>query len=210
MEDHELMAAIGRVVVTSAVLEYSVAVLVAMTEGHRDQDCEDHALATVRNPGGAMGELRMRACAQLRAQGMPLQQIARRLTIAQKFSIGEKGRMLAIAENAEKSEKAVRDDLVSWDREHPGVVPQARCNLMDLWRDATAVLDDRNVIAHSIALEDIEADGHAGLVILHPRTGAETQLTTPAVLSHVQDIRIAWRRLRDAIAAESAADPAAG
>jgi hypothetical protein len=148
MEDKELMAAIGQVVVGSAVLEYSVAVLVAMTDGHRDQDCENHALAMVKKTGRTMRELRKLADA------------------------------------------------------HP-----ERPGLMQLWRDARAVLDDRNVIAHSVALEDIEAGGHTGLVILHPRSGTETQLTTPEVLSHVQDIHIAYRRFRDAIAAESSADP---
>ncbi len=106
-----------------------------------------------------------------------------------------------------KSEKAVREDLARWDRDRPGAVPQARCDLMARWQDAIAVLDDRNVIAHSAALEDIETGGHAGLVILHPRSGAETQLTTPEVLGHVQDIRIAWRRFYKAIAAESSGDP---
>src|SRR5260221_8034629 len=102
MEDKELLDAIGEVVVTSAVLEYSVAVLVAMTEGHRDEDCEDHALAMVKNAGRAMTELRKRACAQLHGQGMPLQQIARRLTIARKFSTDETGRTLTLAWNAER------------------------------------------------------------------------------------------------------------
>ena len=207
MEDKELLAAIGRVVVTSAVLEYSVAVLVAMTDGHRDQDCEDHALAMVRSTGRAMVELRKRACAQLRGQGMPLPQIARRLTIARKVSIDETGRVLTVAEKAEKAEKVARGDLAQWDSEHAGVIPQPRCALMSLWQDATAVLDDRHVIAHSIALEDIEVQGQGGLVILEPRSGRENQITTSQVLSHVQDIRIAHRRFYEAIAAESSADP---
>jgi hypothetical protein len=58
MEDKELMAAVGQVVVDSATLEYFAAVLVAMTEGHRDQDCENRALALVKNPGEAMGALK--------------------------------------------------------------------------------------------------------------------------------------------------------
>jgi hypothetical protein len=201
LEDRELLAAIGEVVVTAAALEYAVAVLVALTEGHQDQACEDCALSIVKGAqGGAMRELRKRACAQLRGQDMPLPQIARRLRIAHAFSTGERGNMLSIPERIDKSEKAVRDDLAHWDRERPGIVPQARCNLMALWQDATAVLDDRHVIAHSVALEEV---GEAGLVILHPRTGVETRLTTPAVLSHAHDIRITYRRFDKAIAAES-------
>ncbi len=75
MEDKELMAAIGQVVVTSPVLEYSVAVLVAMTDGHRDQDCEDHAHAMVRNTGRAMGELRKRACVQQRRRWIAMSSV---------------------------------------------------------------------------------------------------------------------------------------
>jgi hypothetical protein len=207
MEDRELLAAIGEVVVTAAALEYAVAILAAVTEGHRDQACEEYAVALVKKSGGgAMGELRKRACAQLRGQGMPLPQIARWLRIGHTFSIGEKGHMLPIAERTDKSEKAVRDDLAHWDRERPGVIPQARCDLMALWQDATAVLDDRHVIAHSIALEEDEADGQTGLVILHPRTGVETRLTTPAVLSHAHDIRIIYRRFHEAIVAETRTD----
>jgi len=44
----ELMAAIGRMVVDAAALEYSVAVLVALTEGHQDQAAEDRALQLAR------------------------------------------------------------------------------------------------------------------------------------------------------------------
>lgn len=209
MADKDLMAAIGQVVVMSAVLDYSVAVLVAMTDGYRGQDCEEHARVMVRSPGGAMRELRKRACAQLRGEGVPLHRIARRLRVAQEFSFDTEGRMLTVAEKAEKCEKAVRDDLARWDRERHGPVPRARCNLMDRWQDAIAVLDDRHVIAHSVAVEDIEVQGQGGLVIWHPRSGRETQITTSEVLSHLQDIRIAWRRFDEAIDAESAADGSA-
>jgi hypothetical protein len=115
--------------------------------------------------------------------------------------------MLPVAERIDKSEKAVRDDLAHWDRKRPAVIPQARCDLMALWQDATAVLDDRHIIAHSIAMEAVEVDGLAGLVIFHPRSGRETTLTTPALLSHAQDIRIAYRRFGEAIALEIAATP---
>ena len=107
MEDKELMAAIGQVVVTSPVLEYSVAVLVAMTDGHRDQDCEDHAHAMVRNTGRAMGELRKRACVQQRGQGMPLRQIARRLTIATALDRNELGALLVAAGLGSPAEHAL-------------------------------------------------------------------------------------------------------
>ena len=39
------MAAVGRMVVGAAAVEFSVAVLVAVTEGHRDQAAGDRALA---------------------------------------------------------------------------------------------------------------------------------------------------------------------
>src|SRR5260370_6015291 len=107
MEDKELMAAIGQVVVTSPVLEYSVAVLVAMTDGHRDEDCEDHAHAMVRNTGRAMGELRKRACVQQRGQGMPLRQIARRLTIATALDRNELGALLVAAGLGSPAEHAL-------------------------------------------------------------------------------------------------------
>jgi hypothetical protein len=109
MEDRELLAAIGQVVVDAARLEYFAAVLVAVTEGHRDQDCEEHAFAMVKKTGGAKRELRMRACAQLRGQGMSLRQITRMLPDPEA--------------DREDREKTVRKDLARWDREHPGVVP---------------------------------------------------------------------------------------
>ncbi len=142
------MAAVGQVVVDSAALEYFAAVLVAMTEGRRDQDCEDRALAIVKDTGGAMTKLRNLADAR----------------------------------------------------------PE-RPELMRLWRDARAVLDDRHVIAHAIPLEDVRVGTEGGLIGWHPRTGREIRLTTSTVLDHGRDIRIAWRRFHAAIAAESSADP---
>jgi hypothetical protein len=185
VEDQELLAAIGQMVVDIAVLEYFVAVLVAVTEGHRDQDCEDQAVAIVKVPGNAMRELRMRAGAQLRAQGLSLSQIVRMLPTRGK-----------------DPEKTADKDLARWDREHRGVVPVTRCDLSHLWRDAKAVIDDRHVIAHSIAL-DADDGGQPGLLIFNPRSGSESRLTTTAVMSHVQDIRIVLRRFHEAIAAET-------
>jgi hypothetical protein len=188
MEDRELLAAIGQVVVNAAALEYAIAVLVATIEGHRDQECEDHALTIVKNAGGAMRALMAPTCAQVRGRGMSPQQIARMLSTTQETAI---------------SEKDVRESLKRWDREHASAGPLTERNLIPLWRDAKAVLDDRHVIAHSIAMEQVEA----GLVILDARRGRETTLTTPAVLSHVQDIRIAYRRFHNAIAAEISSAP---
>jgi hypothetical protein len=190
MEDQELLAAIGKVVVDAAALEYAVAVLVAVTEGHRDQDCEDQAAAMVKKNGGAMRELRMRAAAQLRGRGLALRQIAR---------------MLPMPQNPEDDPaKSAREDLALWDRSRRGAIPQARCDLSFLWRDAKAVLDDRHIIAHSIPMEDADVDGQRGLTIWNPRHGAETQITTSQLLSFAQDIRIVYRRFHDAIAAETA------
>ncbi len=54
MDDTELLAAIGRIIVEAAVLEYTVAELVAVSEGLRDEACEGRAVAIVRKPGQAM------------------------------------------------------------------------------------------------------------------------------------------------------------
>jgi hypothetical protein len=54
MDDTELLAAIGRIVVEAAVPEYSVAMLVAVTEGLRGEACGDRAMAIVKKTGEAM------------------------------------------------------------------------------------------------------------------------------------------------------------
>ena len=54
MNDTELLAAIGRIVVSAALLEYSVAELVAVTGGLRDEARQDRAVEIVRVPGKAM------------------------------------------------------------------------------------------------------------------------------------------------------------
>ena len=52
MDDTELLAAIGRIVVNGAVLEYAVAELVAATEGMRDAEGRRHrAVEIVRVTG---------------------------------------------------------------------------------------------------------------------------------------------------------------
>jgi len=188
LEDRELLAAIGEVVVNAAALDYAVAVLVATIEGHRDQSCEDYAVAIVKAGGGAMRALMMMTCAQLRGQGTSAERMARILTTSADKAI---------------TPKAVRDALKQWDHEHAGATPATRHDLIYLWRDAKAVLDDRHVIAHSLAVEDADADGQACLVIFHPGSGKETTLTTPAVLSHAHDIRIAYSRFHKAIAAQT-------
>ena len=140
MEDHELLAAIGRVVVDAAVLEYFVAVLVAVIESQG----EEHARNLVSQPGAALRELKR---------------------------------------------------LV---RERPD-----RRDLKLACHDAQAVLADRHVLAHSIALEQVEFRGQSARVIWHPRSGRETQITAAQILGHVQDIRIAARRVQELIAAEA-------
>ena len=55
MDDTELLAAIGRIVVQAALLDYSVATLVATCEGLRGEACEARAAAIVRTAGKAMG-----------------------------------------------------------------------------------------------------------------------------------------------------------
>ena len=50
----ELMAAIGRMVVNAAELEYAVAELAATAEGLRGEECRERATAIVRRTGEAM------------------------------------------------------------------------------------------------------------------------------------------------------------
>jgi hypothetical protein len=140
VEDQELFAAIGQVVVNAAVLEYFVAVLVAVIEGQG----EEHAQMLAARPGEAMGKL---------------------------------GKLV---------------------RERPD-----RSDLKLAWHDTQAVLNDRHVIAHSVALEHVEVNGQLARVIWHPRSGREAQITAAQVLGHVQDIRIATRRVQKVIAAET-------
>ena len=52
------MTAIGRMVVGAATVEYSVAVLVAVTEGHQDQAARDRALQLVQKDAAPVRELR--------------------------------------------------------------------------------------------------------------------------------------------------------
>jgi len=54
----DLMAAVGRMVVGAETVEYSVALLVAVTEGHRDQAAADRAIQLVRKDGAAVREPR--------------------------------------------------------------------------------------------------------------------------------------------------------
>ena len=143
MEDQELLAAIGQVMVDAAVLEYFVAVLVAVIEGQG----EEHAQRLAARPGEAMRQL---------------------------------GKLV---------------------RERPD-----RSDLKLAWHDAQAVLNDRHVLAHSVALEHVEVNGQLAQVIWHPRSGRETQITVAQVLGHVQDIRIATRRLQKVIAAGGGSD----
>jgi hypothetical protein len=58
MDDRALFEAIGRVVVGAAELEYAVALLVAVTESLRGQECKERALEIVKTPGTAMREFK--------------------------------------------------------------------------------------------------------------------------------------------------------
>ena len=53
-DDVELMAAIGRMVVNAAELEYAVAELAATAQGLRGEECRERATAIVRRTGEAM------------------------------------------------------------------------------------------------------------------------------------------------------------
>lgn len=57
LEDPELLEYVGRIVVEAALLEYTVAMLVATADGLRDDACEAEALQLVTKPGKAMREL---------------------------------------------------------------------------------------------------------------------------------------------------------
>ena len=54
MDDTELLAAIGRIVVNAALLEYSVAELVAVIEGLRGEACQERAVWIASKAGRAM------------------------------------------------------------------------------------------------------------------------------------------------------------
>jgi len=53
-DDTELMAAIGRMVVNAAELEYAVVELAATAEGLRGEECRERATAIVQRTGEAM------------------------------------------------------------------------------------------------------------------------------------------------------------
>ena len=57
IDDQELLARLGKVVVNSTVLEYTIAVLVALTESKRGNACDDRAIEIVKQTGGARGQL---------------------------------------------------------------------------------------------------------------------------------------------------------
>jgi len=55
MTDTGLLAAIGRIVVEAAMLEYSVASLIAASEGLQGWECEERARDITSSTGRAMG-----------------------------------------------------------------------------------------------------------------------------------------------------------
>jgi hypothetical protein len=59
----------------------------------------------------------------------------------------------------------------------------------------------RRTIGYTRILSQVRVNGQLAQVIWHPRSGRETQITAAQVLGHVQDIRIATRRVQKAIAA---------
>jgi hypothetical protein len=58
VDETELLAAIGRMVVEAAVLEYAVARLVAVSEGLRGEALEERALGIVKLTGEAMHQFK--------------------------------------------------------------------------------------------------------------------------------------------------------
>jgi hypothetical protein len=79
-----------------------------------------------------------------------------------------------------------------------------RLDLRRLYQDAVAVLDDRHVIVHSVAMAtDLDRGDEPGLGIWNPRRDSETRITAPQVLDHAHDIRIVGRRARALIVAET-------
>jgi hypothetical protein len=81
--------------------------------------------------------------------------------------------------------------------------PPDRPDLGRLYRDARAVLDDRHVLVHSMALADMDARDEPGSGIWHPRTDTEARITAAQSLDHAHDIRIVVRRARSLFAAET-------
>lgn len=58
VSDEALLVELGRVVASSTVLEFTIAVLVALTEGKRGRSVDDRALQIVERAGGARGRLK--------------------------------------------------------------------------------------------------------------------------------------------------------
>jgi hypothetical protein len=143
MDDTELLAAIGRMVVNAAQLEYSVAELVTGTEGLRGEAREDHAVEIVKVPGEAMRQFRKLA--------------------------------------------------------------DKRPDLRWLMEDTDGLLRARHFTAHSVAQQDAVAEGLPALFVLHPKSGAETMITTMQARDNARMIREGCMRVQEAIAAEIAA-----
>jgi hypothetical protein len=84
---------------------------------------------------------------------------------------------------------------------------QERTDFVRVYRDAKAVLDDRNVLAHSVNFIEEDADLEPGYSIWNPRHDAEVRITRQQILEHSQDIRIAVRRARDLFISVTSGDP---
>jgi len=131
-DENEWLAAIGQVVVNAAVLEWQIALFVALLEGQGHERARELAGTT----GAAMRELKKQSNAS------------------------------------------------------PVLEP--------LYRDAKAVLDDRGILAHSIATVGAGQNGDESFFIWHPRSGNEAEVTPAKLREHAQDIRIATNRVLSA------------
>ncbi len=104
-------------------------------------------------------------------------------------------RALAIVRETGKAVK----ELKRISREHPD-----RDDLKLALQGVTAVLNDRHILAHSIALEDAESGELPAMVIYNARARAETSVDLSQVREHVRDIRTAYERVHALIAATTA------
>jgi hypothetical protein len=74
MSDTDLLASIGRIVVGAAILGYSIATLVAASEGLRGEKREERDRAIVASPGEAMRQFKALAETARPARPLPCSQ----------------------------------------------------------------------------------------------------------------------------------------
>jgi hypothetical protein len=97
---------------------------------------------------------------------------------------------------AKKTGRAMRE-LDKLAKAHP-----ARHDLQRIAHDAQAVLDERHVIAHSIAVDDAQIGDQPALVMWNPRYGTEAEITTPDLMDHARDIRLVFRHITNMVRTE--------